>query len=56
MLTSDFAKFVQAFVLDNQFAYINSKSTGLLCPDKTLGGRGCFPSPSVKFDPDILEG
>ena len=32
----------------------NPKSTGLFAPSTALGG-GCFPPPSVKLDPDILE-
>ena len=34
----------------------NPKSTELFGPNKVLmgGGGGCFPSPSVKFDPYVL--
>ena len=36
---------------------INPRSTGLFAPVTALGkgGGGCFPPPSVKLDPDILE-
>ena len=34
---------------------INPKSTGLFPPSAALGGGGCFPPPSVRLDPDILE-
>ena len=33
---------------------LNTKSTGLFPPGAALGG-GCFPSPTVRLDADILE-
>ena len=31
------------------------KAPGFLPPGTALRGGGCFPAPSVKLDPDILE-
>ena len=38
-----------------EVGFINRKSTGLFPPGAALGGGGCFPPPSVRLDPDILE-